>query len=174
MVLLLWYPLFFFSPPKTCPILKKKQNVLVKAISVKRRLRFWVKCGGNQLNAEIKGERDGGQICQLLKSYAPSLPPDLMPHFNYPCHTISLLTSSSVDLTLSHLNVQNLLFLLSVKCSKWWQNSFSSPLALANRCCFSSSPFTAFVSISVFCLSFLNKTIPLSPSVPPRVYSSSK
>lgn len=56
--------LFLSSTNPTHP---EKKNVLVEAISAKRGLRFWVKCGGNQLNAELKGQRDGSQICQLLK-----------------------------------------------------------------------------------------------------------
>lgn len=41
-----------------------------------------VKCGGNQLNAELKGRWDAGQISRLLKSHrVPSS--DLILSFNY-------------------------------------------------------------------------------------------
>lgn len=92
MALLLWFSLFLFlhSPNPPHPEKKKKKNVLVKAISAKRG--FLVKCGGNQLNAELKGRRDGSQICRLLKSRTPSPPLDLAPCFNYPHPTVSLLT----------------------------------------------------------------------------------
>lgn len=119
----------FYTPPAHPILKKKKKNVLVKAISAKRG--FLVKCGGNQLNAELKGRRDSGQICRLLKSRTPSPPPDLAPGFNYPHPTVSLLTLcnfssfSSVDLALSHLTTSTpLLFRLSAKCSKRWQSSF--------------------------------------------------
>lgn len=137
-----------------------------------------VKCGGNQLNAELKGRWDAGQISGLLKSHhVPG--GDLILCFNYRnsvylllCHPVSqiLCQPCSFYLTVSLFHVP----LLVSKCSKAHLNSLGSAASSASPADVASPPLLSrlpshscyFQSIPNPTLPSCSTSVPTSPSFP--------
>lgn len=84
---------FALMPPSPPPPQFEKKNLSVKAIVGGSECGWWflVKCGGNQLNVELKEWLDVGQISGLLKQ-RPVPAGDLILRFNY-CNSVYLLLS---------------------------------------------------------------------------------
>lgn len=154
-----------------------------------------VKCGGNQLNAELKGRWDGGQISGLLKSHhVPG--GDLILSFNYgnSVYLLWLLSSTpphSFSPSLPFTSFAALccsVLQLVPKCCNPHLNSHCSVHLLSPpppcRCCVSSSalsrlPFTLtlFPILPSFFPStpptrrMLSPAFPFTPSLPPFFHS---